>query len=110
LSVAKVKYIISQCLRYICLCISLNISSCTVSLADCRLKNDLNFYRHLSKKLFRERAVIVNHVKHELDPLAVSNHQRYSVEDLHLLKSLVDRHGRKWKVISQEMGRWVHWY
>ncbi|XP_067929202.1 uncharacterized protein [Watersipora subatra] len=72
-----------------------------------RLKKELSFLRVLSTGLFREAKAISTHIFSTLDPLAVSNGQEYSVEDLHLLKSLVDRHGRRWKIISQEMGRSV---
>ena len=79
---------------------------CIINIENCfRLKKSLDFYRVLSKSLFRERRFIRMRSNDTLSPLAVSNGQSYAVEDLHLLKSLVDKHGRHWKTISKEMNR-----
>jgi len=69
------------------------------------MKAELGFYETMGEGLWRDFANIQCKVHFALDPLAVSNHQKYSVEDLHKLKSLVDRHGMAWKKISVEMGR-----
>ena len=74
----------------------------------CRLKLQLGFLRALCKGLFRDQHTVSQHSKHVLDPLCISNGQKYAVEDLHRLKCLVDLHGHNWKKIAKLTERYVY--
>lgn len=62
----------------------------------------------LSEGLYRDVRRVETSTRHQLDPLAVSNNQRYSVEDLHQIKCLAEQLDcrNKWREIGNRLGRY----